>query len=363
MHRKLWMVGLVLGLWAGCGEEEVAPEEITCAIVSPTADALAHERVSVELAFTGPVVRVELLAGDAVVSSATLTDPSLGVVLEWDSATGADGSVVLSARAYDARETAASAEPVTVMVDNSAPVMGMGVDRFALVRGNGPVALAIDEPHLATVRVVSDLVGEVYDGPADAAAPEFTWDTTSAEDRIHRLTVTATDTLGHTATLADFPVIVANHGEELEVEYDPSARVAVPADYVDGMEIDTRVMVPTHPGVFRLISWVTWDSSAGWNLEYSIGEGLCPHRGIAFTYTESNTGEAVLELSYDMLSSTLVNRFDPAYRQPTTFPSNSDPLTYGTFFAHVRPLGPADFAGQSLPIEAHYVLIDEPPAS
>jgi len=362
MHRMLLVSALVLGVWACGGDETTPPEEITCAIVSPVADDVAHERVSVELAFTGPVVRVELLAGDAVVGSAALTDPSLGVVLEWDSAAGADGSVVLSARAYDAQEVEALAEPVTVVVDNTDPVVAMGVDRFALIRGNGPVALDIDEPHLATVRVVSDLVGEVYDGPADAAAPEFTWDTTTAEDRIHRLSVTATDSLGHTATLTDFPVIVANHGEEYEVEYDPGARVFVPVNYATA-EYDTRGQVPTHAGVFRLISWMTWDTTAGWNLQFSIGEGLCPHRGIEFISTESNTGEVVLELSYDMLSSTIVSRFDPAFRQPTTFPTNTDPLTYGVFFAHVRPLSPADFVDQTLPIEIHYVLIDEPPTA
>lgn len=363
MHRKLLMTGLVVGLWAGCGEEETTPiEEIGCSILSPAADDVAHEQLSVQIGLDGPVVRVELLVAGAVVATTDVPEPMRSVSLEWNTATGADGAVELSARAYDARETEAVAEPVTVVVDNTAPVVAMGVDRYALIRGNGPVALAIDEPHLATVRVTSDLVGVVYDGPAEAAAPEFTWDTTTAEDRIHKLTVTATDAVGHTATLADFPVIVANHGEEFEVEYDPGARVFVPANYATA-EYDTRAFVPSHEGVFRLISWMTWDPTAGWTMEYSIGEGMCPHRGIAFTYAESNTGEVVIELSRDMLPSSIINLFPEEDRRTTTFPSNDDPLTFGSFFAHIRPLNPADFVDQTVPIEVHWVLIDEPPTA
>lgn len=364
MHRGWWMAGLVLALWAGCGEDETTPtpEEIRCAIVSPAADEVAHDRVSVQVDLEGPVARVELLAADAVVASVEVPEPARSVTLEWDTTTGADGAVALTARAFDEGDREARSEAVTVVVDNTAPVVAMGVDRYALIRGNGPVALAIEDPTLATVRVASDLAGVVYDGPADPAEPAFVWDTTTAEDRIHRLTVTATDAAGHSATLSDFPVIVANHGEAYEVTYDPSAQVYVPEDYLTA-EFHTRGSVPTHPGVFRIITWLTWDPSAGWTMQYTLGEGLCPHRGIPFVAQESDSGEIVIELSYDMLPSTTVRLFPEEVRQPTTFPSNDDPLTFGTFFGHVAPLEPADHVGQRVPIEMHFVLIDESPSA
>lgn len=364
MRRMWWWSGLALGLSIGCGGDETTPvpEEIHCAILSPAADAVAYDRMSVQIGLEGPVVRVELLAGEAVVAATDVAEPMRSVTLEWDTASAADGAVALAARAFDAEEREARSEAVTVVVDNTAPVVAMGMDRYALIRGNGPVALAIEDPTLATVRVASDLAGVVYDGPADPAAPAFDWDTTTVEDRIHRLTVTATDAAGHSATLRDFPVIVANHGEEYAATYDPSAQVYIPEDYLT-VDFHTRGSVPTHPGVFRIITWLTWDPAAGWAMQYTLGEGLCPHRGIPFVTQEGDSGEIVIELSYDMLPSTTVRLFPEEVRQPTTFPSNDDPLTFGTFFGHVAPLAPEDHVGQRVPIQMHFVLIDEAPAA
>gem|GEM_PF-6182324 len=362
MRREWLWTGVVFGLSVGCGGEEATPtpEEIHCAILSPGAAAVACGRMSVQIGLDGPVARVELLAGEAVVATADVPEPMRSVTVEWDTTAVEDGAATLTARAFDPEEREARSEAVTVVVDNTAPVVAMGMDRYALIRGIGPVALAIEDATLATVRVASDLAGVVYDGPVDPAAPAFHWDTTTVEDRIHRLTVTATDAAGHSATLRDFPVIVANHGEEYAATYDPSAQVYVPEDYRT-VDFHTRGSVPTHPGVFRIISRLTWDPAAGWMLQYTLGEGLCPHRGIPFVTQEGDAGEIVIELSYDMLPSTTVRLFPDEVRRPTTFPSNDDPATFGTFFGHVAPLEPADHVGQRVPIRMQFVLIDEPP--
>jgi hypothetical protein len=360
MARNVLVLAAAALLW-GCNDGGTGnTEEFTCAILSPTTDTLAHETQTVEVGFSGPVARIELLAGDAVVASADVVDDTLETIsLTWDSAAGADGAVVLTARALDAASAAVLSEPVTVDVDNTAPVVAFSLERFGIVRGSDTVALDLVEAHPATVRAV-DQFGTIYEGPLEGGA--FPWDATAAEERVHWLDLTVTDAVGHVATVTQFPLIVVNNGDAYAIEYDPSAQVAVPVDYATA-EYDTRGMVPTHAGVKRIISWMTWDASSGWLIDYSIGEGLCPHRGIEFVSVESRAGEIVIELGRDELPSSIVNLFPEADRASTTFPSNTDPLTFGTFFGHARPLEPADRVGQSLPIEMHMVLIDEAPTS
>ncbi|MBI5486771.1 MAG: Ig-like domain-containing protein [Deltaproteobacteria bacterium] len=359
MTRFVGLSAIVL-LAGACEEGATTPEEITCAILSPADGTLVHDRQAVEIGHTGPVVRVELLAGDEVVASADVLDEAAeSVTLEWDSAASADGSVTLTARALGDGETSTTSEPLPVDVDNTAPVVRLGLDRFGLVRGDADVALDLVEAHPATVRVV-DQFGTVYDGPADASG-SFPWDATAAEERVHWLDVEVVDAAGHSGSLLQFPVIVVNHGDAYEVEYDPAARLFVPADYAT-VEYHTRGMVPTHAGVKRLISWITWDPEADWLVEYSIGEGLCPHRGISFISEESRSGEIVLELGRDELPSSIITLFPAEDRASSSFPTNDDPLTFGMFFGHASPLEPAEHVEETLPIEMHYVLIDEPPA-
>lgn len=335
-------------------------EELACAILSPTTDTLAHETQTVDVGFTGPVERIELLAGDAVVASADIVDDALETItLTWDTAAGADGAVVLTARAVGAGTDQALSEPVTVDVDNTAPVVTFTLERFGLVRGSAVVELSLVEAHPATVRAV-DQFGTIYEGPLTGAS--FPWDATAAEERVHWIDLEVTDAVGHVGSVSHFPLIVVNHGDAYEVEYDPAARVAVPADYLTA-EYDTRGTVETHAGVKRIISWMTWDASSGWLIDYSIGEGLCPHRGIEFVSVEDRSGEIVIELGRDELPTSIVSLFPPDDRASTTFPSNTDPLTFGMFFGHARPLEPADHVGESIPIEMHMVLIDEAPTS
>jgi len=363
---KRFALVLVAVLACGCDEgttgdgEDVTPTEVTCTLLSPAADALVHDGLEIQIGFTGPVAVVELLVAGASASQTDVPEDSIDpVTLSWDSTGGADGTVELSARVAAADGTEATCEPRSVDVDNTAPVVAFGVERLGVVSGTEGVPLAIDEPHLASVRA-ADQFGELYAGTIEGTPALLPWDTTTAEDRIHYMSLEATDEAGHTARIENFPLIVANHGAEYAIAYDPAARLYVPADYATA-EYDTRGTVETHAGVKRLITWITWDASEGWLVEYSLGEGLCPHRGITFLSEESDSGEIILELGRDELPYTIASRFPEADRASTTFPTNTDPLTFGMFFGHGRPLEPADHVEQTLPIEMHMVLIDEPP--
>ena len=359
MVRFLGFLGVVLAV-SSCDDGGTATEELACSILSPAGGALVHDRQAVQVGFSGPAVRVELLAADSVVASTEILDETAdSVVLEFDSTAVADGEAVLTARVLGAGEASATSEPLTLDVDNTAPVVGMALERFGIVRGDATVALDLVEAHPATVRVV-DQFGSVYEGTLDAAS-SFPWDTTAAEERVHWLDVDVTDAAGHAGSLRRFPLIVAQYGGAYDVEYDPAARLFVPADYAT-TEYHTRGMVPTYAGVKRIISWITWDPTENWLVEYSIGEGLCPHRGIAFVTEESRSGELVIELGRDELPSSIVALFPVEDRASPTFPSNTDPLTFGMFFGHASPLEPADHVGETLPIEMHMVLVDAAPA-
>jgi hypothetical protein len=355
MARVALLLAAVALAW-GCNDE--GSEALSCALLSPTTGAFAHGLQAVEVGVTGPVERVELLAADAVVSSADVTEALQTVTLTWDTTAGPDGPVVLTARALGAGAAEALGAPVLVEVDNTAPVVAFVQERFGLVRGSVVVPLELIEAHPATVSV-RDQFGTIYEGALEGAS--FEWDASAAEDRLHWLDLDVTDAAGNVGSVRQFPLIVVNHHSSApQVEYDPEARLAVPANYATA-EYDTRGMVPTHAGVARIISWITWDASSGWLVEYSIGQGLCPHRGIEFASAESRSGEIVIDLGRDELAEAVVARFPADERDRSTFPANAEPLTFGIFFGHARPLEPAEHIGESVPIEMHVVLIDQAP--
>ena len=351
----------VLALAAACDDGSSSNvDQVSCAIVSPDQDVLVHELQTVDVSLAGPVARVELLANGTLVAQNDFpAEVPPTVTFEWNSADGPDGFVELTARVVSLPGDETTSEPVFVDVDNTAPAVAFGLERLAVVRSVAHVPLTVDEAHVTSVHAW-DQNGDVFTGSLDDFGT-FAWDTSAAEDRIHWMGVEVTDAVGHSTRVENFPLIVANNGDAYTVEYDPRAEVFVPTNYLTA-EYDTRGMVPTHAGVNRIISWITWDASAGWLIDYSIGEGLCPHRGIEFVGAESDTGEIIIELGRDELPPAVVSRFPVEERTRTTFPTNDDELTFGIFFGHARPLEPAEHIGQRLPIEMHMVLIDELPA-
>jgi hypothetical protein len=92
-------------------------------------------------------------------------------------------------------------------------------------------------------------------------------------------------------------------------------------------------------------------------LEYSLGQGFCPHRGIQYLAREDGGGEIVLSLARTELSDEVVARLPAGERESETFPANGDPATLGSFFGHINPLEPADHINQSMPIEVHFVFL------
>jgi hypothetical protein len=235
--------------------------------------------------------------------------------------------------------------------DTTAPAVTLDVARFALLSGTATVPVTATDEHLAAVRLLED--DAVL---AEGVGAALSLDTTTVEDGLHRFSVVAVDEAGNEARTAEVPVIVANHGERVEVTYDPAAEVAIPAAY-EGVELDVRATAPSRAGIRKLVAWVTWDPTGDWLLEYALGQGLCPHRGIQYLAEESRDGEIVLELDRADVDPAIVAGYPEADRDSATFPTNDDPLTFGLFFGHVRPTEPAAHAGETLPIEAGLVYL------
>jgi hypothetical protein len=351
---------MLVALAAGCDDgtdDPTDPLPIEVRIGSPAADAVLQGGASIVLELTGPVASVRLTAGDVEVAAADVTNPAAGsIAVPWDTTTATDGPVTLVAHATGADAQADESDPVTVVIDNTAPLAAFGIPRFALLAGEADVALDVVEANVASIRVTD---GATVLFASTEAAASFVWDVSALEDRLHRLALEVTDIAGRTARVADFPVIVANHGEEVAVTYDPSARVSVPVDWATA-EYHTRGSATARPEIVRLVSWAAWEAAAGWRMEYTIGQGLCPHRGIAYRSVTEASGEAVIELGRDELASSITSLWPAEYRSEPVFPYNADPLTFGAFFGHLNPLDPETHVGTWLPIEIHYVYLYQP---
>ncbi|MBW2263933.1 MAG: hypothetical protein JRG91_18385, partial [Deltaproteobacteria bacterium] len=181
-------------------------------------------------------------------------------------------------------------------------------------------------------------------------------DTTSIEDGLHRLSLLVTDVVGRTAEVTDFPVVVVNSGEHRAVTYDPSASLHIPTDYMS-VEYHTRGSALSAPNVDEIISWLVWDASASWTIEYAIGQGLCPHRGIEYHSEMSSGGEIILTLERSELNPVIVARLPAEDQTSDVFPYNTDTLTFGAYFGHAAPMDPADHIEETIPIEMGMVLL------
>lgn len=254
--------------------------------------------------------------------------------------------------------------------DETAPVVTLvDLERFALLAGTAEVAVWVDEDAAVKLLAGDTVLAEARtachpsDPPiCDGGPAMLRLDVADVPDGLLRVTAIAIDDAGNVGRSVEVPVIVANRGERIEVDYDPAPEVSIPEAY-EGVELDVRATAESRAGIRKIITWVTWenpvagDAVDGWLLEYSLGQGLCPHRGIQYVAEESFAGEIVLELDRADVDPDIVATYPEADRESDTFPTGDDPLTYGLFFGHVKPMEPAAHAGASLPIQVGLVYL------
>ena len=349
----------------GEGEGE-APAAVGCEIRSPAAGSFVREDVDFDVALTGPAIRVELLLGGDVVASEDVEAGAAAATLSLSTGDLPDGEVEVQVRVSGADGQSGTGGPVTITIDNTAPRVWFESERLQIVFGKVTLTLAVEEEHVAGVRLLDSETGDVYvtvEGPAT----ELTWDSAEIRDDLYRLTAEVTDLAGNVGRARDFPIVVAYFGAEANLDWYPPAApepgespqfAYVPANYAS-VEFHTRFTAAAVPGVRKLLVWATWDSKQDWLLEVAMGQGICPHQGIKYLSEESRSGEIVLELDRADVPPEIVERYPRADQDSATFPKNDDPRTFGLLFGHVAPMDPADHVEERLPVDGHMVLLFE----
>ncbi|MFZ5785668.1 MAG: hypothetical protein ACOY3Y_04425 [Acidobacteriota bacterium] len=357
--KWLFVLGLALALAvAGCSNGE-GQQSVEVWIDSLSADDVVSGDVEVQVGYEGPVARIEILVGDAVVGSVDVTDGAESASVAWNSVETPDGAATVTARASTSAGRATDGEPVSVVVDNTAPVASLDLARLSVLQGTVEVPISVDEANLTGLRLLS---GDDELLSASEATSSVSWDTTAGEVGVHRVSLEVTDAAGHVTSTDPIPVVVANGGEEIDIEYSPSGWIIIPADFDGTQDTHTRVVAPmSDRPVERVISWLTWEASEGWLIEYAIGQGICPHRGVQYLAEESREGEIILDLKWTDLDPSIQARAlansPGSPDDATTFPYNADPLTCGSFFGHAADMEPADHAGMELQVDSHFVFI------
>ncbi len=339
----------------GCSSN---PEPVEAWLVTPAAGDVVSETTTLRIGYSGPVQSFQILVNEQSVVEA---DESAGVDgvadLEWDTRGTEDGEVSLVVR-VEGDGSEFESEPISLFVDNTPPSASLDIDRLSVLQGDATVPVTIDEPNMISARLLS---GDVELASISEPAGEIAWDTTSVQSMVHWIRLVVEDVAGRTAETDEIPVIVANNGlhlsyDDREYTYSPGPQVSA----TDHTRVAASMGIPdSEPdNIVRLISWMTWDSSSEWTVDFSVGQGLCPHRGVMYLNEISDTGEIILDLAWVDLppdiqrQSLALDRDHP--EDATTFPYNGDPATCGAFFAHIGAVAaPSDV----LDIEVNFVFI------
>jgi hypothetical protein len=367
-------VGLVV---YGCDtpdENPPAPEPVECVITAPEADAVVSGSIDVTIGLTGPVTQVELLANGEVVADQAPEADATEITVSFDSTTVEDGPVELLARVQgETEEVTDESETVAVVVDNTAPEASIGLERMSVLEGQATVPVSITEENVTQIRLLDGDDNEL--AVATEGVDELSWDTTAVESKVYRLHLVVTDAVGNEVESDEVPVVVVNNGyafDDDEIDYDPSGWVIIPDPFDETVEIDIRQYPAMDiPGVeenveniVRVISWMTWnpEDAPDVELEYSIGQGICPHRGLQYLADSNADGEVILDLAWaDMdadLQQASIDQDQDGYEEGSgVFPYDGDILTRGTFFGHIRAIDAEDHAGLEVLTTVHFVFI------
>jgi len=217
--------------------------------------------------------------------------------------------------------------------------------------------------------------GRLLDQETEAVLAEFdrsvnqvSFDSSDLTDDLYWLALEVTDAAGNVGRVGDFPIVVAYFGHDALVEWIPPMEVPegeskkfawVPPNWQSGVEFHTRVMATNMRDVRKVVTWLTWDAEEDWLIEYAMGQGFCPHRGIKYLDEESRDGEIVLEIARSELPEDIVAQFPEHEQDETTFPYNTDRASFGSFFGHVAPMDPGDHVDETLDLDGHIVFIFE----
>lgn len=361
--KRLSLLLMALSLWAcdsddGATEDEATPDAGASVEgqgqglkvwIEPLAETLVSESLTLSVGCEGAIEALQLVVDDVVVAeAAAMADAP--AEMTWDTSSVADGARRVVARAVAAGGETLDSDPLTVNVDNTAPVLTFEMKRLPILNGPSYIPFELVEANPAEIRVIyEDEIVATGEGTHN-----INFNPEGLEDGIRALSLEAVDALGRATRSAPIEFVVVNNGRKATIDYIPTNASAVPENYQD-VEYHTQVIVPSEEGVRRVLTWLTWEDPT-WEFEYDMGQGTCPHRGITYITESSDSGEILIDLSKEDLPSSIQMSFSAEQREAETFPVNNDPATFGSFFAHINPLSPADHINESIPIEVNMVL-------
>ncbi len=170
-------------------------------IFNPVSGSTVKGLVSVEVSATdnAGVAQVELYAGNTRIG----TDAVAPYTFTWDSNLVADGSIVLTAKAYDEAQNASSSPGVSVTVDNVPNVVDTTPPAVSISNPtNGSVVSgkvnvsARAQDNVAVTQMKLYIDGKLV-STTTAGSLNFTWNTKSASKGSNSLKVVASDAAGN----------------------------------------------------------------------------------------------------------------------------------------------------------------------
>lgn len=180
----------------------------TAGIFSPTQSSTVSGVVTVAVSATDnvEVTEVALYANDQLVG----TDTGAPYQFSWDSRQSADGSVTLTAEAYDAKGNAGVSSDVTVQVKNTTTLTSSADTTPPTVTFGSPannstvgskvsvVVNAKDNTAVSSIKLLID--GKQVATMTNGVRLSYTWNTRSASKGKHTLQAVAADPAGNIAT-------------------------------------------------------------------------------------------------------------------------------------------------------------------
>ena len=222
--------------------------------------------------------------------------------------------------------------------DETPPVVVLGdyLARYDVVVGARAVEmLATDDVAVARAELLID--GAVV---AESTQEPFTldWDTTAVADGVRSVQVAAYDAAGNRGESDVVPVFVVNAGQAVAFDEAPElvgflqADFVVPANWTT-QEIDLKWHWTMPAGITRVLAVMIFDASVGFEFNYSVGTGWCPHSGVKQAELTESDGEILVDHA----------------------PGAA--LAEGQWFVHVGSTNAADMKGKTASFRVRVVLL------
>ncbi|GHH00483.1 Ig-like domain-containing protein [Comamonas sp. JC664] len=261
----------------------------TVTLLSPTPGSAVRGTITLTASAYDDVgvTRVDFFSGATLIASST--QPPF--IVDWNTNTSPSGTRALTAQAFDADGNVGISDPVSVMVDNVAPIILSGMPQYNpqtldYVRGNITVGWSVTDQGLSGV-VLTEFFQEGYFKGSQTSPTTFgylfSWDTRTLANRSYSLTLRATDRAGN----------VALHTRSLTVDNAPPTSVLTAP--VNGAVVSGVVTLSANASDSQALYYVAFEIDGVIQMPYAT---TAP-----FTRTWDTTGKpgthVIVAIAYD----------------------------------------------------------------